>query len=516
MNTNEPQSFSLNDLPSESELYSDEFLLNVTNKFGTRDNNSLHNLSNSRVNNQLMDEDEENDDDDSNDDERTLLEKNCINLNESEINDNDEDYYTCELCEPNNNHSYKHLTQLKIHQLRVHENVPVDMNPPYNCKKCGLNNATFQSDKIAFLKHTLTCYYPHVYTCKTCTQIFDNYSQYLFHTRYIHTHVVYMCAICSRKYKHIKELLDHDQLMHSKTLNYCEICFDSRKSRNDLYDHYKTAHINEMPEGHLEHHLNSESLIELNQEEELNQEGIIIDQSNKSIDLNNDLSAVLSDPNSMSSFVLTDQEIDKNPCKSASIQTTKNTSSDMYKANWGKVQKNDLIRGLLDRKHQCKWCSLRFYTKSQLKQHETTHMNSVLYCPVCDKQFTHKDRLSGHMKCHMEPSLECKVCGKKFKRLCNLYNHELVHGLTEHAFMLCQFCGRGFRSRRDYQNHVIANHRDQLMKTDSNGQNTSLQELNSQAESQNVKKTAESTSQNRRYEHTNLFNRVMFLFKVSY
>lgn len=59
-----------------------------------------------------------------------------------------------------------------------------------------------------------------------------------------------------------------------------------------------------------------------------------------------------------------------------------------------------------------------------------------------------------------------KVCGKKFKRLCNLYNHELVHGLIEHAFMLCQFCGRGFRSRRDYQNHVIANHRDQILKPD--------------------------------------------------
>ncbi len=147
-------------------------------------------------------------------------------------------------------------------------------------------------------------------------------------------------------------------------------------------------------------------------------------------------------------------------------------------ACWGKVQKNDLIRGLLDRKHQCKWCSLRFYTKSQLKQHETTHMNSMLFCPVCDKQFVHKDRLSGHMKCHMEPSLECKVCGKKFKRLCNLYNHELVHGLTEHAFMLCQFCGRGFRSRRDYQNHVIANHRDQLMKADGGGQSVAGQEAN--------------------------------------
>ncbi len=42
-----------------------------------------------------------------------------------------------------------------------------------------------------------------------------------------------------------------------------------------------------------------------------------------------------------------------------------------------------------------------------------------------------------------------------------------MHGLTEHAFMLCQFCGRGFRSRRDYQNHVIAKHRELLMKTDT-------------------------------------------------
>lgn len=74
-----------------------------------------------------------------------------------------------------------------------------------------------------------------------------------------------------------------------------------------------------------------------------------------------------------------------------------------------KLYKNDLIRGLIDRKHQCRWCSLRFYTKRQLKQHETSHANLMLNCPVCDKEFSHKDRLAGHMKCHMEPSLECKV-----------------------------------------------------------------------------------------------------------
>jgi uncharacterized Zn-finger protein len=166
-----------------------------------------------------------------------------------------------------------------------------------------------------------------------------------------------------------------------------------------------------------------------------------------------------------------------------------------------KVHKNDLIRGLIDRKHQCKWCALRFYSKSQLKQHESTHENSALFCPVCDKEFTHKDRLSGHMKCHMEPSLECKVCGKKFKRLCNLYNHELVHGLTEHAFMLCQFCGRGFRSRRDYQNHVIANHRDLLMKTsEANAQTatTNLEITKSSGSKKSAKKNVAKKSKSKR------------------
>jgi len=179
-----------------------------------------------------------------------------------------------------------------------------------------------------------------------------------------------------------------------------------------------------------------------------------------------------------------------NANKSANHMTRTNTAS--------KVQKNELIRGLIDRKYQCKWCSLRFYTKTQLKQHEQVHTNTVLNCPVCDKQFTSKDRLNGHMKCHMEPSLECKVCGKKFKRLCNLYNHELVHGLTEHAFMLCQFCGRGFRSRRDYQNHVIANHRDHLMKVDADGsviddstnQNPAVQQRFSKKNSRRPRKTA--------------------------
>jgi hypothetical protein len=256
--------------------------------------------------------------------------------------------------------------------------------------------------------------------------------------------------------------------MHSKTANYCEICFESLNSRKELQQHYKDKHVvsNENSTDRLNIIPNCDKITAFKAIRSSNQN----EQKHSSISTPTTTIISKSFDNTEQSLASSTLDNDNsNSSKGNNEENDKTDSDDLYVINnkvETKVQKNELIRGLLDRKHQCKWCAQRFYTKSQLRQHESTHTNTVLYCPVCDKEFTHKDRLAGHMKCHMEPSLECKVCGKKFKRLCNLYNHELVHGLTEHAFMLCQFCGRGFRSRRDYQNHVIANHRDQLMKSE--------------------------------------------------
>ncbi len=468
---NNNKSLSLNELPSDSELYSDQYIVNFNGK-----------KSSQHANNNTDSEDENDDDDE---DEKALLEKNCLNNND--INENDENYYRCEQCP--SGYSYKHLTQLKVHQLRAHFNI--DLNNK-TCQKCNHSSSGQFASQIEFLKHSITCYFPNAYQCKTCSQIYENYSQYLFHIRYIHTHVVYMCSICNRKYKHIKDLIDHDQLMHSKSLNYCEICFESFRSRKYLYEHYKKSHLNKHEK---------EILIINELESDDNDDDDNEDEDNDSIEHER-----IQKPNNQmitKEFQLDDNDNDDDDDESININDEDNEEEEHFtdksnkksatsSQNQPKVHKNELIRGLIDRKHQCKWCSLRFYTKSQLKQHENLHTNSVLNCPVCDKQFTSKDRLNGHMKCHMEPSLECKVCGKKFKRLCNLYNHELVHGLTEHAFMLCQFCGRGFRSRRDYQNHVIANHRDHLMKVDSEG--TVIQELNNNNNLKRTRKTSKKVS----------------------
>lgn len=98
----------------------------------------------------------------------------------------------------------------------------------------------------------------------------------------------------------------------------------------------------------------------------------------------------------------TDDDVNMNNSTTPATTTTTTTPP--------AVDKKTLIRGLIDRKYQCRWCELKFYQKKHLQHHEQSHhKNRMLTCPVCDKTFERKDRLNGHMKCHMEPSLECKV-----------------------------------------------------------------------------------------------------------
>ena len=257
--------------------------------------------------------------------------------------------------------------------MQEHENVIITKERPYQCKKCNKEDTHF-STHIDYLKHLLLCYFPDIYTCTTCSKSFDNYYQYLFHMRYIHVNYVYMCykshpsrtSPCSRKYRRLKDILYHDELMHSKNVNYCELCFKAHKTRKELNEHYSIVHLDEN----------------------------IPYVSNKQANVST------CSPNESS-------EINLNKFKKITLtQSPKilNNSNDNALVSQNKiVRKKDLVRGLMDRKHQCKWCSTRFYTKSLLKQHEATHVNSSLLCPVCDKEFTHKDRLAGHMKCHMEP-----------------------------------------------------------------------------------------------------------------
>jgi hypothetical protein len=146
---NERNMFDVNDLveecrvENEFEIYSDEFKLDLSrmkasassqarvrgsatkrkrrkratddmvNSSGRDETSQSNNHNSNESDEEDVDEDEEEEDEEEEDlDERTLLERNCFNIGqEAELNENEEDYYSCEYC---TGHYYKHLPQLKV------------------------------------------------------------------------------------------------------------------------------------------------------------------------------------------------------------------------------------------------------------------------------------------------------------------------------------------------------------------------------------------------------------------
>ena len=105
-------------------------------------------------------------------------------------------------------------------------------------------------------------------------------------------------------------------------------------------------------------------------------------------------------------------------------------------------------------------------------------------CDICGKTYGRKDNLIRHMKlCHSEEQghHECKICEKSFPTELHLKTHKMrshsdtrytcaicsrtfkhkgsltLHDASAHKRkfkMICQFCGRGFNIKTEYQSHI--------------------------------------------------------------
>lgn len=175
----------------------------------------------------------------------------------------------------------------------------------------------------------------------------------------------------------MNDLVEHDALVHVKTdaQFVCELCNQIHDTRASLNEHYIRVHVNK------ENQIIDEEVKKSVNDEENQHQGDLV----KEIDVME---------TNQAGVELVGQEIKEQT--GGSLQPV--------------IQKKTLIRGLIDRKFQCRYCDDKFFQKKHLQNHEQSHhKNTTLNCPVCDKSFTRRDRLNGHMKCHMEPSLECKV-----------------------------------------------------------------------------------------------------------
>jgi hypothetical protein len=148
-----------------------------------------------------------------------------------------------------------------------------------------------------------------------------------------------------------------------------KICFESLNTRKELQQHYKDKHITNIDSNNQKSHRNILNIT--------NYEQITAYKHHPQL-INNEHHQIISidSTNSKNNEIITikilnntiDSKNDNNDSDSSSrVNNEENNYSEDYPnkiAIDNKMQKSELIRGLLERKHQCKWCAQRFYTHS--------------------------------------------------------------------------------------------------------------------------------------------------------
>lgn len=86
---------------------------------------------------------------------------------------------------------------------------------------------------------------------------------------------------------------------------------------------------------------------------------------------------------------------------------------------------------LMDKRHRCDECDMRFFTITDLKRHSSKHAGVRHPCSVCLKTYASVRTLKTHMQLHMdERTLKCDHCTKSFSKKTGLKAHlRIVHRL---------------------------------------------------------------------------------------
>ena len=78
----------------------------------------------------------------------------------------------------------------------------------------------------------------------------------------------------------------------------------------------------------------------------------------------------------------------------------------------------------------CQICDKKFARKDYLVQHQATHSEMKPFkCSICPEGrfFKTKNQLTNHMVFHFEPTFSCSHCDYKTHRKSNLKQHEKTH-----------------------------------------------------------------------------------------
>lgn len=86
---------------------------------------------------------------------------------------------------------------------------------------------------------------------------------------------------------------------------------------------------------------------------------------------------------------------------------------------------------LMERRHPCKMCDMKFFSNSELKMHVVKHSTEKTHkCEVCSKSFTRARVLKEHMRIHNnDRRFKCDICSQGFVQKCSWrYHMKAKHG----------------------------------------------------------------------------------------
>jgi len=135
------------------------------------------------------------------------------------------------------------------------------------------------------------------------------------------------------------------------------------------------------------------------------------------------------------------------------------------------VSNQNILKSHINRVHNgqkmfgCRKCSMKFFSKYDLLQHEKTHEpadgDESLRCSICSVVFKNMKNLKNHLDYvhrNPEPKHVCYQCGKGFKKTYHLNRHLEMH---KRLSISCKLCKLSFSCEAKLERHVKSSHRNQ-------------------------------------------------------